>query len=118
MKNLSLILFCLLSFFSEAQKSRPFNEEKFYTELEVLAQKKNFFEVKNLLVANKSRIDKEVYFYYWSLVENAFSHFRESNEAIEEFLEGSGAMNNDSLFKDILLVKQLNQVNLFEYKDA
>ena len=118
MKNLSLILFCLLSFFSEAQKSLPFNEEKFYSELEILARKKNFFEVKNLLVTNKSRIDREVYFYYWSLVENAFSHFRESNEAIEEFLEGSGAMNNDSLFKDILLVKQLNQVNLFEYKDA
>jgi hypothetical protein len=118
MKNLSLILFCLLSFFSEAQKSHSFNEEKFYAELEGLALKKNFFEVKNLLVANKTRIDKEVYFYYWSLVENAFSHFRESNEAIEEFLEGSGAMNNDSLFKDILLVKQLNLVNLFEYKDA
>jgi predicted aspartyl protease len=27
-------------------------------------------------------------------------------------------MNNDSLFKEILMVKQLNLVNLFEYKDA
>lgn len=118
MRNLFVILFCLFSFFSEAQKSRPFDEDKFYLELGILAQKKNFFELKTVLTANKSRIDKEVYFYYWSLVENAFSHFRESNEAIEDFLEGAGAMNNDSLFKEILMVKQLNLVNLFEYKEA
>lgn len=118
MKNVLVILLCFFSLFSKAQKSHTFDEDKFYLELEVLAQKKNFFEVKNLLVANKSRIDQEVYFYYWSLVENAFSNFKESNEAIENFLEGSGAMNNDSLFKEILMVKQLNLVNLFEYKDA
>ncbi len=118
MKNLFAILLCLLCFFSEAQKSRPFDEDKFYLELSLLAQKKDFFEVKELLTANKTRIDKEVYFYYWSLVENAFSNFKESNEAIEDFLEGAGAMNNDSLFKEILMVKQLNLVNLFEYKDA
>lgn len=111
-------LFCLLGFISQAQKTKSFNEEAFYLEVGMLAQKKNFFEVKKMLAANKSRIDKEVYFYYWSLVENAFSHFRESNEAIEEFMEGAGRMNNDSLFKEILMVKQLNLVNLFEYKDA
>jgi len=118
MKNLFAVLFCLLSVFSNAQKEHLFNEEKFYSELSSLSQKKDFFEVKELLIANKSRIDKEVYFYYWSLVENAFSNFRESNEAIEDFLEGAGTMNNDSLFKEILMVKQLNLVNLFEYKDA
>jgi predicted aspartyl protease len=118
MKNLFAVLFCLLSVFSNAQKERPFDEAKFYLELSSLSQKKDFFEVKELLIANKSRIDKEVYFYYWSLVENAFSNFRESNEAIEDFLEGAGSMNNDSLFKEILMVKQLNLVNLFEYKDA
>lgn len=118
MKNLFTILICLFSLFSYAQKNKPFNEDQFYLELGVLAQKKNFFEVKQLLNANKPRIDKEVYYYYWSLVENAYSHFRESNEAIEDFLEGAGRMNNDSLFKEILLVKQLNLVNLFEYKDA
>lgn len=118
MKNLFAVLFCLLSVFSNAQKERPFDEEKFYSELSSLSQKKDFFEVKELLIANKSKIDKEVYFYYWSLVENAFSNFRESNEAIEDFLEGAGTMNNDSLFKEILMVKQLNLVNLFEYKDA
>lgn len=118
MKNRFVILFCLLSFFSEAQRSKTFDENKFYLELGILAQKKNFFEVKKRLIANKSRIDKEVYFYYWSLVENAFSNFRESNEAIEDFMEGAGSMNNDSLFKEILMVKQLNLVNLFEYKDA
>jgi hypothetical protein len=111
-------LFCLPGFISQAQKTKSFNEEAFYLEIGMLARKKNFFEVKKMLAANKSRIDKEVYFYYWSLVENAFSHFRESNEAIEEFMEGAGRMNNDSLFKEILMVKQLNLVNLFEYKDA
>lgn len=118
MKNLFAILFCLFSILSNAQKVRPFDEDKFYLELSSLSQKKDFFEVKELLIANKSRIDKEVYFYYWSLVENAFSNFKESNEAIEEFLEGAGSMNNDSLFKEILIVKQLNLVNLFEYKNA
>lgn len=118
MKLLFAALFCLLGFISQAQKTKPFNEDAFYLEIGLLAQKKNFFEVKKMLAANKSRIDKEVYFYYWSLVENAFSHFRESNEAIEEFMEGAGRMNNDSLFKEILMVKQLNLVNLFEYKDA
>ncbi|WP_186280262.1 retropepsin-like aspartic protease [Fluviicola chungangensis] len=118
MKNVLVILLIFFSFFSEAQKKQPFDEGKFYLELEVLAQKKNFFEVKNLLMANKPQIDQEVYFYYWSLVENAFSNFKESNEAIENFLEGAGAMKNDSLFKEILMVKQLNLVNLFEYKDA
>ncbi len=118
MKNLFAILFCLISVFSNAQKTRPFDEDKFYSELSSLSQKKDFFEVKELLIANKSRMDKEVYFYYWSLVENAFSNFKESNEAIEDFLEGAGSMNNDSLFKEILMVKQLNLVNLFEYKNA
>lgn len=118
MKNLFAVLFCLLSVFSNAQKNKPFDEEKFYSELSLLSQKKDFFEVKELLIANKSRIDREVYFYYWSLVENAFSNFKESNEAIEDFLEGAGSMNNDSLFKEILMVKQLNLVNLFEYKNA
>lgn len=118
MKNLFVVLFCSLSIFSNAQKARPFDEDKFYLELSSLSQKKDFFEVKELLIANKSRIDKEVYFYYWSLVENAFSNFKESNEAIEDFLEGAGSMNNDSLFKEILMVKQLNLVNLFEYKNA
>lgn len=118
MKNLFAVLFCLFSILSNAQKARPFDEDKFYLELSSLSQKKDFFEVKELLTANKSRIDKEVYFYYWSLVENAFSNFKESNEAIEDFLEGAGSMNNDSLFKEILMVKQLNLVNLFEYKNA
>lgn len=118
MKNLFTLLFCLLGLFAQAQKNRPFDENKFYAELSVLSLKKDFFEVKELLLANKSRIDREVYFYYWSLVENAFSRFKESNEAIEAFLENAGNMNNDSLFKEILLVKQLNLVNLFEYKDA
>ena len=118
MKSLFIILLFFSSFFSQAQKKQHFDEDKFYLELGILAQKKDFFEVKNLLIANKSRIDKEVYFYYWSLVENAFSHFRESNEAIEDFMEGAGSMNNDSLFKEILMVKQLNLVNLFEYKEA
>lgn len=118
MKNLFTILICLFSLFSYAQRNKPFDADKFYLELGILAQKKNFFEVKKQLVANKSRINKEVYFYYWSLAENAFSHFRESNEAIEDFMEGAGTMNNDSLFKEILMVKQLNLVNLFEYKDA
>nr|WP_294858494.1 retropepsin-like aspartic protease [uncultured Fluviicola sp.] len=118
MKKLFVVLFCLFSVFSYSQKDHSFDEEKFYSELSFLSQKKNFFEVKKLLIANKSRIDKEVYFYYWSLVENAFSNFRESNEAIEVFLEGAGSMNNDSLFKEILMVKQLNLVNLFEYKNA
>lgn len=118
MKIFIVLFCCFLSCFSHAQKNKPFDEDKFYLELGILAQKKHFFEVKNQLIANKSRMDKEVYFYYWSLVENAFSHFRESNEAIEDFLEGAGRMNNDSLFKEILMVKQLNLVNLFEYKDA
>lgn len=118
MRYLFAILLCFFSFFSTAQKKQPFNEEKFYVELGTFAEKKNFFAVKELLTANKSRIDKEVYFYYWSLVENAFSNFKASNEAIEEFLEGAGTLNNDSLIKEILLVKQLNLVNLFEYKDA
>lgn len=118
MKSLFIILLFFSSFFSQAQKKQHFDEDKFYLELGILAQKKDFFEVKSLLIANKSRIDKEVYFYYWSLVENAFSHFRESNEAIEDFMEGAGSMNNDSLFKEILMVKQLNLVNLFEYKEA
>ncbi len=118
MKNLFAILFCLLCFFSKAQKDQSFDEEKFYLELGTFAQKKNFFAVKKLLTANKTRIDKEVYFYYWSLVENAFSNFKASNEAIEDFLEGAGVLKNDSLIKEILLVKQLNFVNLFEYKEA
>ncbi|MDF3026518.1 MAG: hypothetical protein K0S23_825 [Fluviicola sp.] len=118
MKNLFTVLFCLLSLFSEAQKKHSFNEAQFYSELGTLAEKKDFFQVKKLLVTNKSRIDQEVYYYYWSLAENAFSHFSASNEAIELFLEGAGSMKNDSVFKEILLVKQLNLVNLFEYKDA
>ena len=118
MKNLFAVLFCLLNVFAYSQKDRPFDEEKFYSELSSLSQKKDFFEVKELLIVNKSKIDKEVYFYYWSLVENAFSNFKASNEAIEDFLEGAGSMNNDSLFKEILMVKQLNLVNLFEYKAA
>ncbi len=118
MKNLVAVLLCFLSFFSTAQKKHHFDEDNFYMELGILAQKKDFFEVKELLVANKSLIDKEVYFYYWSLVENAFSNFKASNEAIEEFMKGAGSMNNDSLFKEILMVKQLNLVNLFEYKEA
>ena len=118
MKILVVLLVCFLSFFSKAQKSQSFDEDKFYLELGTLAQKKNFFDVKELLIANKTRMDKEVYFYYWSLVENAFSNFKASNEAIEAFLEGAGSLNNDSLFKEILLIKQLNLVNLFEYKDA
>ena len=117
MKNLFTILFCLLNLFSEAQK-KDFNEDQFYLELGSLAQKKNFFRVRQELIENKSRIDPEVYYYYWSLAENAFSHFSESNEAIEHFLEGAGSMKNDSVFKKILMVKQLNLVNLFEYKDA
>lgn len=117
MKNLFTILLCFLSFISEAQK-HSFNEDKFYLELGDLAQKKNFFRVKQVLIANKPRIDPEVYYYYWSLTENAFSHFSESNEAIEHFLAGAGSMKNDSVFKKILMVKQLNLVNLFEYKDA
>ena len=83
MKNLVAVLLCFLSFFSTAQKKHHFDEDNFYMELGILAQKKDFFEVKELLVANKSLIDKEVYFYYWSLVENAFSNFKASNEAIE-----------------------------------
>lgn len=118
MRILFAALFCLLSLFAEAQKTHPFNEDKFYLELGRLAEKKNFFEVKKQLIANKSRIDQEVYYYYWSLAENAFSNFKGSNEAIEIFLAGAGAMNNDSVFKEILMVKQLNLVNLFEYKDA
>lgn len=118
MKGLFAVLVCLWCSVSHAQKNQSFDEDKFYLELGTLAQKKNFFEVKKLLTANKTRIDKEVYFYYWSLVENAFSNFKASNEAIENFLEGAGALNNDSLIKEILLVKQLNLVNLFEYKEA
>ena len=114
----TIILLSFFSFSSEAQKSQSFDADKFYLELGTLAQKKNFFAVKELLTTNKTRIDKEVYFYYWGLVENAFSNFKASNVAIEEFLEGAGRLNNDSLIKDILLVKQLNLVNLFEYKDA
>lgn len=118
MKILFTVLFCLVWISSEAQKTPSFDKDQFYFELEHLAKKKNFFEVKQLLLSNKSRIDQEVYFYYWSLVENAFSHFKESNEAIEAFLEASGSLKNDTLFKAILMVKQLNLVNLFEYKDA
>ncbi len=118
MKVLFTVLFCLFGLFSEAQKSHAFDEEKFYSEIGNLALKKDFFEIKELLILNKNRIDREVYFYYWGLVENAFSNFKESNAAIESFFEGAGSMNNDSLFKEILLVKQLNLVNLFEYKDA
>lgn len=118
MKILFVLILCLLGFASHAQKNKPFDEDKFYLELGNLAQKKNFFQVKQLLIANKSRIDQEVYYYYWSLVENAFSHFSASNEAIEIFLEGASFMKNDSVFKEILMVKQLNLVNLFEYKDA
>lgn len=118
MKVFFTILFCMSGMLTYAQRNKPFDEEKFYLELGILAQKKDFFEVKELLVANKSRIDQEVYYYYWSLVENAFSNFKGSNEAIENFLADAGAMKNDSLFKNLLMVKQLNLVNLFEYKDA
>lgn len=119
MKVLFTVLFCLFGLFSGAQKhEHAFNEENFYEEIGVLAQKKDYFEIKELLIQNKKRIDPEVYFYYWGLVENAFSNFKESNAAIETFFEGAGSMNNDTLFKEILLVKQLNLVNLFEYKDA
>lgn len=116
-------LFLLLLFtwplIAQAQKhEHVFNEEKFYLEIGVLASKKDYFEIKELLIQNRKRIDPEVYFYYWGLVENAFSNFKESNEAIETFFEGAGSMDNDTLFKEILLVKQLNLVNLFEYKDA
>lgn len=118
MKILLLSLFILPLTLYAQKHPHPFDAEKFYLELGVLSSKKDFFEVKELLIQNKSRIDPEVYFYYWGLVENAFSHFRESNEAIESFFSGADFMNNDTLFKEILLVKQLNLVNLFEYKDA
>lgn len=118
MKILLLSLF-ILPFTLHAQKHpHSFDAEKFYLELGVLASKKDFFEIKELLIRNRKQIDSEVYFYYWGLVENAFSHFRESNESIESFFEGADFMNNDTLFKEILLIKQLNFVNLFEYKDA
>lgn len=117
MKSLLAILICLLSFVSEAQK-HPFDEDRFYAELGRLTLKKDYFKIKELLRANQSKIDPEVNYYYRSLVENAFSHFRESNEAIELFMEGAGSMGNDSVFKEILMMKQLNLVNLFEYKDA
>lgn len=118
MKELIAALFCLVCLFSQAQKHHPFDEDQFYAELGRLTLRKDYFRIKELLQTNQPKIDKEVYFYYHSLVENAFAHFRESNEAIEQFFEGAGSMENDSAFKEILLIKQLNLVNLFEYKDA
>ncbi|MNU71646.1 Retroviral aspartyl protease [compost metagenome] len=118
MKIFFLLLFILPLIVHAQKHEHVFDEDKFYSEISALAAKKDFFEIKELLIRNKSRIDSEVYFYYWGLVENAFSNFKESNQAIETFFEGAGSMNNDSLFKEILLVKQLNLVNLFEYKDA
>ncbi|WP_343604451.1 pepsin/retropepsin-like aspartic protease family protein [Fluviicola sp.] len=118
MKILLLSLFILPLTLSAQKHTHPFDAELFYQELGVLSSKKDFFEIKELLIQHKSKIDPEVYFYYWGLVENAFSHFKESNEAIESFFSGADFMNNDTLFKEILLVKQLNLVNLFEYKEA
>jgi hypothetical protein len=117
MKILFTLLICFLSFTDFAQK-KVFNEALFYKSLAELAAKKDYFEIKERIVSNRQRIDPEVYFYYWGLVENGFSNFKESNEAIESFLIGSGHMNNDSLFKEILLIKQLNLISLFEYKEA
>src|SRR4051794_23793668 len=105
MKGLFTVLFCLVCLFSQAQKYHPFDEDQFYAELGRLALRKDYFQIKELLQTNKTKIDKEVYYYYHSLVENAFSHFRESNEAIEQFFEGAGSMDNDSVFKEILLIK-------------
>ncbi|MNJ90902.1 hypothetical protein D3C87_85420 [compost metagenome] len=118
MKGLFAALFCLICLFSQGQKYHPFDKDRFYAELGQLTLKKDYFRIKELLQANRTKIDQEVYYYYWSMVENAFSHFRESNEAIEQFMLGAGEMSNDSVFKEILMIRQLNLVNLFEYKDA
>ncbi|AEA45807.1 retropepsin-like aspartic protease [Fluviicola taffensis] len=117
MKIIFTLFICVSSVFVSAQKE-PFNEEKCYKSLAHLASKKDYFEVKEIITKYKSKIDPEVYFYYLGLVENGFSHFKESNEAIESFLVGSGQMNNDSLFKEILMIKQLNLISLFEYEEA
>lgn len=117
--NKIIVVICSLIIFSScASFNLKRSDPVCLGEIKTLVINQDFFKLKDYYKANSDSLSKEHSLYYSAIINKLFNNPQASNNDIKELLSLSKISINDSLMKDLYLVKLQNEVNLYDYKNA
>ncbi len=101
-----------------ASCSTPKTDPIIDKQLARLMESKNYFKLRAELEKVKDKLSEDRLLYYQACCNNVFDKCEESNKNIETLLSKYSDRLSDTAKKDMLIIKSMNSVRLYKYKDA
>lgn len=118
MKKVMPLILLLLFVWSCTNTEQDVSSKVVVKQLENLVEVQDYFKLKSTFESNRKKLSKVHSLYYGAIIDNVFNQPEASNKAISTLLATCLSQLNDTLLNKLYRTKLLNDVNLFEYREA